>query len=61
MQQTYVGLFTGLVLGFAFVLMGFGDMLIVALFGAIGFFVMKAVQGELDVVTDLIDRNRKSS
>jgi nitrate reductase NapE component len=60
-QQTYAGLFTGLVLGFAFVLVGFADMLVVALFGAIGFLVMKAVQGELDVVTDVIDRNRKRS
>ncbi len=60
MQPTYAGLFTGLVLGITFVLLGFGDMLIVALFGLIGFFVMKAVQGELDIVTDMLDRNRRS-
>ncbi len=60
MQPTYAGLFTGLVLGFTFVLLGFGDMLIVALFGLIGFLVMKAVQGELDIVTDMLDRNRRS-
>jgi len=60
-QPTYAGLFTGLVLGFAFVLMGFGDMLVVALFGAIGFLVMKAVAGELDGLTDVLDRNRRPS
>jgi len=58
-QPTYAGLFTGLVLGFAFVLVGFGDMLIVALFGAVGFLVMKAVAGELDILTDVLDRNRR--
>ena len=61
MQQSYVGLFTGLILGFAFVIVGFGDMLIVALFGAVGLLVMKAVQGDLEFVSDVIDRNRKSS
>lgn len=61
MQPSSIGLTAGLFLGFIFVLMGFGDMLIVALFGAIGYFVVKAVQGDLDIVTDVIDRNRKSS
>lgn len=61
MQPTYAGLFTGLVLGFTFVLLGFGDMLIVALFGLIGFLVMKAVQGELDIVSEVLDRNRRPS
>ncbi len=60
MQQTYVGLFVGLILGFAFVLVGFAEMLIVALFGLIGFLVMKAVAGELDVLTEVLDRNRRS-
>lgn len=61
MQQNYVGLFTGLALGFVFIFLGFGDMLIVALFGAIGLLVVKAVQGDLEFVSDVIDRNRKSS
>ncbi len=60
MQKTYAGLFTGLVLGFAFVLVGFGEMLVVALFGLIGFLIMKAVAGELDVISDVLDRNRRS-
>ena len=59
MQRTLAGLFTGLILGFTFVLLGFGDMLVVALFGLIGTLVMKAVQGELDIVTDVLDRNRR--
>jgi hypothetical protein len=60
MSQTSIGLFTGLLLGIAYVVAGFGDMLIVALFGAIGVLVMKAVQGELDILTDVLDRNRRS-
>jgi len=36
------------VLAFALVFGGFGDMLIVALFGAVGFVVPKVVDGELD-------------
>lgn len=60
MPPTYAGLFTALILGFTFVLLGFGDMLIVALFGLIGYLVVKAVQGDLDFVTDMIERNRRS-
>ena len=59
MQPTYAGLFTGLVLGLAVVLVGVGEMLVVALFGLIGFLIMKAVAGELDVITDVLDRNRR--
>jgi xanthosine utilization system XapX-like protein len=60
MNPTYAGLFTGLILGYVFALLGFADMLVVALFGLIGYLVMKAVQGELDIVTDVLDRNRRS-
>ena len=59
MNPTYAGLFTGLILGYVFALLGFADMLVVALFGLIGYLVMKAVQGELDIVTDVLDRNRR--
>ena len=59
MKPTYAGLFTGLILGYVFALLGFADMLVVALFGLIGYLVMKAVQGELDIVTDVLDRNRR--
>ena len=58
MQPTVVGLFTGLLLGLAFIIGDFSDMLVVALFGAIGFIVMKVFEGELDV-GELIDRNRR--
>ena len=59
MQPTVVGLFVGLLLGLALVLEGFGEMLIVALCGAVGFLVMKVVEGEIDVTDYLGGRNRK--
>ena len=48
MARSTLGLFVGVVLAFALVFGGFGDMLIVALFGAVGFVVPKVVDGELD-------------
>lgn len=58
-QTTTVGLFVGLILGLALVLEGFGEMLVVAFFGALGFLVMKVVEGEIDVTEYLGGRNRK--
>ena len=49
MTPTVVGLFVGLFLGLALAFGGFGDMLIVAFFGALGFLVAKVLVGELDV------------
>jgi hypothetical protein len=49
MRPTVTGLLVGLLLGFVLVLEGFGEMLIVALFGAVGYLVMKVVEGELDL------------
>jgi hypothetical protein len=49
MQPTIVGLFVGLLLGLALAFDGFGSMLIVAFCGAIGYVVMKVVQGEIDL------------
>ncbi|HEX2119514.1 MAG: hypothetical protein ACRD1D_11025 [Acidimicrobiales bacterium] len=49
MQPTVVGLFVGLLLGLALAFDGFGSMLIVAFCGAVGYFVMKVVQGEIDL------------
>jgi hypothetical protein len=43
------GLFVGLILGLAAVLEGFGSMLVVALCGAVGFVVVKALSGDLDL------------
>lgn len=59
MQPTVVGLFTGLLLGIALIVGDFSDMLVVALFGAIGYVVMKVVEGEIDV-GEMIDRNRRT-
>jgi hypothetical protein len=58
-QTTVIGLFVGLILGLALVLEGFGEMLIVAFFGALGFFAMKVVEGEIDVTEYLGGRNRR--
>lgn len=49
MQPTVVGLFVGLLLGLALAFDGFGSMLIVAFCGAVGYLVMKVVQGEIDI------------
>ena len=49
MTRTFMGILIGLILGLAFVLGGFGDMLIVALFAAIGYVVAKVLDGELDL------------
>lgn len=59
MRPTVTGLFVGLLLGLALVLEGFGDMLIVALFGAIGYVVMKVVEGELDLTRYLGSPGRR--
>jgi predicted amino acid dehydrogenase len=49
MNRTALATITGLVLGLALVFGSFGDMLIVGLFGLIGFVIAKVLDGELDV------------
>ena len=49
MNRTALATVTGLILGLALVFGNFGDMLIVALLGAIGYGVAKILDGELDV------------
>jgi hypothetical protein len=49
MPPTVVGLFTGLLLGLAWVVAGFGAFLGVAALGALGFLVGKVVAGQLDL------------
>ncbi len=49
MKPTVMGTFVGLILGLALVLQGFGDMLIVALIGAVGYVVGKVLAGEIDL------------
>ncbi|MDQ1385749.1 MAG: hypothetical protein QOG65_3128 [Actinomycetota bacterium] len=60
MRLTTVGLFAGLILGLALVLGNFGDMLIVALFGAIGVVVCMVVEGDLDL-SQLSNRQQRRS
>ena len=49
MNRTALATVTGLILGLALVFGNFGDMLIVALLGAIGYGIAKALDGDLDV------------
>jgi hypothetical protein len=48
LNRTALATLTGLVLGLALVFGNFGDMLIVALFGAIGYGVAKVLDGDID-------------
>lgn len=57
MQTSMVGLFVGLLLGIVLVLEGFGEMLIVALFGALGYVAVKVIEGELDL-SEYVGRSR---
>jgi hypothetical protein len=49
MNRTALATITGLILGLALVFGNFGDMLIVALLGAIGYGIAKILDGEMDV------------
>lgn len=49
MNRTALATITGLILGLALVFGNFGDMLIVALLGAIGYGMAKILDGEMDV------------
>ena len=48
MNRTALATITGLILGLALVFGNFGDTLIVALFGAIGYVVAKILDGDID-------------
>ena len=48
MNRIMLATITGLVLGVTVVFRSFGEMLIVALFGAIGYVVAKVVNGDID-------------
>lgn len=48
MNRTALATITGLLLGLALVFGNFGDMLIVALFGAIGYVAAKVLDGDID-------------
>jgi hypothetical protein len=49
MNRTTLATITGLILGLALVFGSFGDMLIVALLGAIGYGVARVLDGDVDV------------
>jgi hypothetical protein len=49
MNRTALATVTGLILGLALVFGNFGDMLIVALFGAIGYVAARILNGDMDV------------
>ena len=49
MNRPALATVTGLVLGLALVFGSFGDMLIVGLFGLIGYVIAKVLDGDLDV------------
>ena len=49
MNRTALATVTGLILGLALVFGNFGDMLIVALLGLIGYGIARVLDGELDV------------
>jgi hypothetical protein len=59
MRLTTIGLLVGLFLGLVWAWMGFAEMLLVAFCGAVGFFVMKVVEGEVDVAQYLDNLNRR--
>lgn len=56
MNRVSLATLTGLILGLAVAFGSFGDMLIVALFGAIGYGIAKVLDGDLDL-TALRDRS----
>lgn len=49
MTRTILGTIVGLVLGLALAFGSFGQMLIVALFAAIGFIIAKILDGDIDL------------
>ncbi|MCO7218357.1 hypothetical protein [Klenkia sp. PcliD-1-E] len=61
MRPSTLGLVVGLILGVAGAFGGFGAFVLVAVLGAIGFIVGKAVEGQIDVSSYLpgADRTRR--
>ncbi len=57
MNRIGLATITGLILGLALVFGNFGDMLIVALFGAIGYGIARVINGDVDV-PDWLSRSR---
>jgi hypothetical protein len=59
MNRTALATITGLILGLTLVFGNFGDMLIVALFGVIGYLAAKILAGDIDAQAWL-SRSRRS-
>jgi hypothetical protein len=59
MTRSTIGILIGLALGLALAFGNFGDMLIVALFGVIGFVVGRVLDGELDLSPYLSGRRSR--
>ncbi|WGW11728.1 hypothetical protein LWF01_16780 [Saxibacter everestensis] len=49
MSTARTGLFVGLILGLVVVFGGFGELLIVVLFGAVGLVVGRVIEGKIDL------------
>lgn len=49
MSTTAMGLVAGLVLGWAAAFGGFGEFLIVAVFGALGLLIARIIEGKIDL------------
>jgi hypothetical protein len=60
MRAAELGLITGLIAGLALAFGGFGEFLIVLVFGAIGLVVGKVVDGDLDI-TRYVGSDRRRS
>jgi hypothetical protein len=61
MNRTALATITGLVLGVTVVFGSFGDMLVVALFAAIGYGAAKVLAGDVDVQAWWASRSRSST
>ncbi|MCU1607724.1 MAG: uncharacterized protein JWP46_4189 [Modestobacter sp.] len=61
MRPSFVGLLTGMALGFALAFGGFNAFLIVAVISAIGFIAGKVIEGQIDLTPYLGggDRTRR--
>ena len=59
MNRISLGVLIGMALGFAVVFGSFGDMLVVALFAALGYGVAKIVDGDLDLSAILSGRRNQ--
>lgn len=51
--RNLIGLALGLWLGFVWVVWGFGDMVLVALVGIVGYVIAKVMTGDLDIPASL--------